>query len=60
VDYFVPYYINEQQSDIRGIKRGWYAMDERGKLGSGPFSSPCECLRRVSQTAATSMPKWLH
>jgi hypothetical protein len=34
LDHFVPYYINEQQSDIRGIKRGWYTMDERGKLGS--------------------------
>ena len=40
VDYFVPYYINEQQSEIRGIKRGWYTMDERGKLCSGPFLSP--------------------
>ena len=40
VDYFVPYYINEQQSEIRGIKRGWYTMDERGELCSGPFLSP--------------------
>ena len=60
VDYFVPYYINEQQSEIRGIKRGWYTMDERGKLCSGPFSSPSECLRRVSQPGNASMPMWLH
>ena len=60
VDYFVPYYINEQQSEIRGIKRGWYTMDERGKLCSGPFLSPSECLRRVSQPGNASMPVWLH
>jgi hypothetical protein len=60
VDYFVPYYINEQQSEIRGIKRGWYTMDERGELCSGPFLSPSECLRRVSQPGNASMPVWLH
>lgn len=60
MDYFVPYYINAQQSDLRGIKRGWYAMDECGKLGSGLFLRPCECLRSVSRTADTSMLKWLH
>jgi hypothetical protein len=60
VDYFVPYYINEQQSEIRGIKRGWYTMDERGKLCSGPFLSPSECLRMVSQPGNASMPVWLH
>jgi hypothetical protein len=60
VDYFVPYYINEQQSEIRGIKRGWYTMDERGKLSSGPFLSPSECLRMVSQPGNASTPVWLH
>jgi hypothetical protein len=60
VYYFVPYYINEQQSEIRGIKRGWYTMDERGKLCSGPFSSPSECFRMVSQPRNASMPVWLH
>jgi len=32
VNYFIPYYVNDAQSDIRGIKGGWYTMDERGKL----------------------------
>ena len=44
MDYFIPYYVNDVQSDIRGINCGWYTMDEHGKLGSGPFSSANECL----------------
>jgi hypothetical protein len=60
VHYFIPYYINERQSDVRGIKCGWYTMDERGKLGSGPFLSPCECLGRKSAPENAPMPMWLH
>ena len=25
----VPYYISENKSDMRGIKHGWYAIEER-------------------------------
>ena len=57
---FIPYYVNEQQSDIRGVKRGWYAMDEHGKLGSGPFSNPSECLGSSPQPRDASIPIWLH
>jgi hypothetical protein len=60
VNYFIPYYVNDAQSDIRGIKCGWYTMDERGRLGFGPFSSPCECLGTVSQAKDAPTPKWLH
>jgi hypothetical protein len=45
----VPHYIGEAKSDIRGIKSGWYAMDEDGNLSSGPFSNHEECLRRIAQ-----------
>jgi len=34
-----PHYISEDKSDMRGIKPGWYAMDDRGNLVSGPFFS---------------------
>ena len=44
----VPHYVNENKSDIRGVKPGWYAMDDFGKLCSGPFSSREECLCRSS------------
>jgi hypothetical protein len=60
INYFIPYYVNEQQSDIRGVKRGWYAMDERGKLGSGPFATPCECLGSGSQIRTAPFSMWLH
>ena len=60
MNYFIPYYVNEAQSDIRGIKCGWYAMDERGKLGSGPFSSPSECLGTGSYSKNVPKPRWLH
>ncbi len=40
----IPYRINEHQSDMRGVKEGWYAMDEEGKLTLGPFSNRDECV----------------
>ena len=40
----IPHYVNENKSDMRGIKPGWYAMDDGGKLASGPFASREECL----------------
>ena len=45
----VPYYIGENRSDIRGIKQGWYAIEDGGKLSSGPFLSFDECVARTSQ-----------
>ena len=33
----VPHYISENQSDMRGIKHGWYAIEDDGNLSSGPF-----------------------
>jgi len=52
----LPHYINENKSDIRGIKSGWYAMDDDGKLSSGPFSSREECLSRGPQPMNESTP----
>jgi len=60
MNYFIPYYINEHQSDVRGIKSGWYTMDERGKLHSGPYRSPCECLSCDSPLLNTPMSTRLH
>jgi hypothetical protein len=44
-----PHYISEDKSDMRGIKSGWYAMDDDGNLSSGPFSSLKECIKRITQ-----------
>ena len=52
----IPNYINENKSDIRGIKPGWYAMDDDGNLSSGPFSSREECVRRIYQLTNGSTP----
>jgi len=44
----IPHYINENKSDMRGIKPGWYAIEDDGNLSSGPFSSREECVNRIS------------
>jgi hypothetical protein len=44
-----PHYINELQSDLRGVKEGWYATDKRGNLLLGPFNNRELCLTRISQ-----------
>jgi hypothetical protein len=45
----IAHYINENKSDMRGIKPGWYAIDDHGKVSSGPFSSREECLSSGTQ-----------
>jgi hypothetical protein len=60
VNYFIPYYVNDAQSDIRGIECGWYTMDECGRLGSGPFSTASECLGIGSQAKKAETPKRWH
>ena len=52
----IPHYINEDKSDMRGIKPGWYAMEDNGTLSSGPFSSRHECLGRDTQEMNGSIP----
>jgi hypothetical protein len=44
-----PHYISENKSDVRGIKPGWYAIEDDGNLSSGPFSSRDECVKRITQ-----------
>ena len=51
-----PHYINENQSDIRGIKPGWYTSDNDGNLSSGPFFSQDECHGRGAQPMTGSEP----
>ncbi len=45
----IPNYINEIITDMRCIKAGWYAMDDRGKVSSGAYFSREECLRRIGR-----------
>jgi len=41
-----PHYIGENKSDMRGIKSGWYAIEDDGSLSCGPFSSREECVNK--------------
>jgi hypothetical protein len=49
-----PHYINELQSDMRGIKEGWYAIEHDGNLAFGPFSSREDCLNATAQPTSRS------
>ena len=42
-----PHYISENNSDMRGIKSGWYVVEDDGNLSSGPFFCLDECLKRI-------------
>jgi hypothetical protein len=54
----VPYYISENQSDMRGIKHGWYAIEDDGNVSSGPFPSFEACGAKINQPAnGTTAPK---
>ena len=49
-----PHYINEDKSDMRGIKHGWYAVEDDGNLSSGPFSLE-ECVKSITQPTNGTM-----
>jgi len=56
----VPHYISKNKSDIRGIKPGWYAIEDDGNLSSGPFSSRQDCVNKLTQpTNVTTAAKLL-
>jgi len=56
-----PHYINENQSNMRGIKPGWYTIEVDGNLSSGPFVSHKECLSGGTQpTNGTISSESLH
>jgi hypothetical protein len=42
----IPHYINEDKSDMQGIKSGWYAIDEDGNLVFGPCDTYDQCVDR--------------
>jgi hypothetical protein len=50
-----PHYINENKSDMHGIKPGWYAIEHDGNLSSGPFSGREECVKRTTPPTNEAM-----
>jgi hypothetical protein len=51
----ISHYIGERQSDLRGVKEGWYAIDDHGRLLFGPFSNQETCLTRINQSGQTNV-----
>jgi hypothetical protein len=56
----IPHHVNERESDMRGIKDGWYEVSERGKLGSGPFSNRGDCMEHIlrQRAAIVAYQQW--
>jgi hypothetical protein len=52
-----PHYISENKSDVRGIKPGWYAIEDDGNISSGPFASREDCVKRIVQPSNGTMSK---
>jgi hypothetical protein len=50
-----PHYIGENESDMRGIKPGWYAVEDDGNVSSGPFPSVEACVARITQPTNGTM-----
>ena len=45
-------HINETESDRRGIKGGWYAISQIGKVCSGRFSNREDCQAGIERERA--------
>lgn len=56
----IPHYVNEDQSDIRAIKPGWYGLESNGKLSSGPFPNQEKCLTGMTQPSNSRASPWRH
>ncbi len=56
MNHSIAHRITEVQSEIRRIKEGWYAMDDHGHLGAGPFTTRDKCLERIEQPMNPPMP----
>jgi hypothetical protein len=41
--------MREMESDIRGVKEGWYATNKAGKICSGRFSDQEACQTHIAQ-----------
>jgi len=51
----VAYYISEGKSGMRGIKQGWYAIEDDGNLSSGPLPGFDECVTKIGQPTNGTM-----
>jgi hypothetical protein len=54
----IPHFINDDKSEMRGIKTGWYAIEDDGNLSSGPFSSREQCVIGITQPTDDSTEQY--
>jgi len=47
-------HVNETESDRRGIKDGWYAISQMGKICSGRFSNREDCQAHIKRERPVS------
>lgn len=52
-----PRHIDDNESDNRSVKAGWYAMRRNGSLRLGPFLSRDECLAEIAQAQPEPPPR---
>jgi hypothetical protein len=51
----IPRYVSKDESDRRGVKSGWYTVEERGALLSGPFASLQACEDEIGRRTRASL-----
>jgi hypothetical protein len=44
-----PLYVGERQSRMRGLKVGWYSIDNEGVIAAGPYPTRDECVERIGR-----------
>jgi hypothetical protein len=46
-----PLYLSKLQAIRRGVKEGWYAVDDKGSVRSGPFATREACIDHAAPSA---------
>lgn len=53
-----PHYVDAQQSAMRGLNVGWYAIDQDGEIVSGPYGGRKECIVGITQFPNDAPALW--
>jgi hypothetical protein len=53
-----PHFVDAQQSAMRGLNVGWYAIDQDGEIASGPFRGRNECIVSITQFPSDAPALW--
>jgi hypothetical protein len=53
-----PHFVDAQQSGMRGLTVGWYAIDQDGEIVSGPYRGRNECAISIAQSPDGAPALW--